>query len=91
MRKYLKYNEGLAVPGAVYVHVGYFSCQVPFEISLQSFGALCKISDVNIFKRAGNFNTLLLQFSSDLSQTYEDIGYHGGIEVVTFLGNPPSV
>ncbi len=28
---------------------------------------------------------LLLQFSSNVSQTYEDIGYHGGIQAINFL------
>ncbi len=39
---------------------------------------------------AGNFKMLLLlQFSSDI-KLYEDIGYYGGIQAVTFLGNRTS-
>ncbi len=35
---------------------------------------------------AGNFTTLLfLQFSSDLSQTYEDLGSHGGIQAISVV------
>ncbi len=39
---------------------------------------------------AGNFKTiLLLQFSSNVMSANldEDIGYHGGIQAITFLGN----
>ncbi len=41
-------NLGLTVLGTPYV--GYFRART-FEFSLVSFGALCQISDVKIFKR----------------------------------------
>ncbi len=36
---------------------------------------------------AENFKTLLLEISSDLIQTLEDIGYDGGKQAITFLSN----
>ncbi len=54
-------NLGLAVLGTPYV--GYFSGQV-FEFSSGSFGALCKIFDVKIFRNL--LLTVFIQFQPNL-------------------------
>ena len=41
--------------------------------------------------RSKNFKTLLLQFSSDLSQTYDKSGSHGGIKSNKCFGNLPKI
>ncbi len=55
------------------------------EFTLKSLGALCKISD-EFSKRY--FSCSCHPISAKLS---EDIGYHGGIQAVTLLGNQPSL
>ncbi len=55
------------------------------EFGFGPFGALCKISDVNIFKRL-----LLPQFSFNFNQTLLQLSKyvgHEGIQAVTIFGD----
>ena len=61
-------------------YVRYYSCLIQF--SLMSFSALCKILDVNIFKRV-----LLPQFSSKFNQTFEKACNPGQYRPLLFLPN----
>ncbi len=84
------------VSGTAYV--GYIFHTRFFKFSLGSFGALCIISNVDIFKKlllprfSSNFNYLLLYFG-DLSNGFYAIstklcdkyGDQGEIQAVTFL------
>ena len=69
-------NLGLAVLCTAYV--GYFSCLI-LEFTLGSFGALCKLPDVNIFR------LLLPQFSSNFNQTLEKACNPGKCRPFLFL------
>ncbi len=51
------------------------------DFGLGSFGALCKISNVKIFKRL-----LLTQISFNFDKTLWNVWYSGGIQNYTFLG-----